>query len=205
MDYEQGPTWDRHEVDSALGKVPDGMRRTANVLARTGNPEGRGDVQVTVIGNGRRLLLGGFEDDARARVWAHVVARVEVADISSVAETHQSAAEPDIALHRDLTASPDLAGVIHGIWTRIGGDLIVRPEGAEYELVMARGGTDRNAGRLTADRAEDIRSTVLALSKAKAGSTDTAFDADGCTVRVSIAKSGSGFRMTLRPIRVDRH
>lgn len=206
MDHQQGPTWGRDDVDGEIGAVRDGIRRTAHVLVRTGLPDGHGDVKVTVLGDGRQVVLGGFEDEANARAWAHVVAQVEVADIASRAETYAPVTEADIALHRDLTESPDLAGVIRGIWTRLGGgDVIIRPGGQEYELVMTRGGAYRDAGPLTAGQAEDIRSAVLALSKAGAGSTNTAFDADGCVARVSIAQDASDFRMTLRPIRVDRY
>jgi len=206
MDYQEGPTWGRDDVDGELGAIQDGIRRTAHVIVRSGLPDGHGDVQVTVLADGRRLLLGGFEDEAHARVWAYVVARVEIADITSGAETHAPAMEADTALYRDLTESTDLAGVVRGIWTRIdGGDVIIRPGGEEYELVMDRGGAHRNTGPLTARQAEDIRSAVLALSKAMTGSTEAAFDADDCAVRVSIAKDASGFRMTLRPIRVNRN
>lgn len=206
MDHQQGPTWGRDDVDGEIGAVRDSIRRTAHVLVRTGLPDGHGDVQVTVLGDGRQVILGGFDNEANARAWAHVVAQVGVADIASMAETHAPVTEADIALHHDLTESTDLADVIRGTWTRIArSDVIIRPGGREYELVMASGGAYRYAGPLTTGRAESIRSAVLKLSKVGVKSTDATFDADGCAVRVSIVRSGSGFRMTLRPIRIDRN
>ena len=207
MDHGQGAQWGRDDVDHALGSTAGaGMPRLAHVLATTRLPEGYEDVTVTVRQGDAMLVLGGFETYTHAQMWARAVAQVAADEITTSEKTHATPTEADLAVHHDLTSLRDLAGVLRGIWTRIGTtDIILRPQSGEYELVMTRGGTYRHAGRLTADQADDIRFAVLALSNAGTGSTEAAFDADGCVVRVSIAKSASGFRMNLRPIRVDRN
>lgn len=204
MDYDQWRRWSCDDVDSSLGISLPYAGRTAHVLVRTRSEDDHSDVEVTVAGNGLRLSLGGFEDEAQARIWAHLVARVAVSDITSSAEAHASPTEVDIAIHRDLAEARDLLGMIRGMWSHVGtADAIIRPTGSEYELILVYRGVYRHAGRLTASRADEVRSAVLELSGAGAGSTNVAFDANGHAVRTSIMTSGSGFLMTLRPIRTS--